>query len=85
MKIASNNDLLRTQNANVRTTSAPAGIEIQDLGHTYYTGKGGKKHSLLKFWLILIVLTLLTPNMTTKLPYHPPMFREEVKLKKLHL
>jgi len=30
VKITSNDDLLRTQNANVRTASAPAGIQIQD-------------------------------------------------------
>jgi len=35
-----------------------------------------KKSSLLKFRVIIIVLTLLTPNMTTKVPYHPPMLRE---------
>jgi hypothetical protein len=33
--------------------------------------------SLLKFRVILTVLTLLNPNMTTKLPYHPPVLREE--------
>jgi len=50
--------------------------------HTYYTGQEKKKkHSLLKFLVILIVLTLLTPNMTTKLPYHPPVFREGIELK----
>jgi hypothetical protein len=39
---------------------------------------GRKKNGyLLKFRVILIVLTLLTTNMTTKLLHHPPMLREE--------
>jgi len=37
--------------------------------------------SLLKFRVILTVLTLLNPNMTPKLPDHPPMVREEIKFK----
>ena len=32
--------------------------------------------SLLKFRVILIVFTLLNPNMTTKLSYRPPMLSE---------
>jgi hypothetical protein len=45
--------------------------------HTYYTGKQNFFfHFLLTLWVILIVLTLLTLNMTTKLPYHPLMFRK---------
>jgi hypothetical protein len=30
--------------------------------------------SMLKFKVILIAVTVLNPNMITKLPYHPPMF-----------
>jgi len=33
--------------------------------------------SLLKIRVILRVLTLLNPNMTTRLPYHLPMLREK--------
>jgi hypothetical protein len=32
--------------------------------------------SLLKYRVIPIALTLLSPNMTNKLPHHPPMLRE---------
>jgi len=39
-------------------------------------------HSLLKFRVILTVITLLNPIMTDKLPYRPPMLREGIKLKK---
>ena len=44
-------------------------------------GGGGKKKrafllSLLKFRAILIVLTLLNPSMTTKLPYHLLMLKK---------
>jgi hypothetical protein len=36
-----------------------------------------KKISLpIKLRVILVVLTLLNPNITTKLPYHPPVLRE---------
>jgi hypothetical protein len=35
-----------------------------------------RKSSLLKFRVIIIILTLLNPNMTTKVPYHPPVLRE---------
>jgi len=31
---------------------------------------------LLKFRVILIIATFLNPNIITKVPYHPPMFRE---------
>jgi len=41
-----------------------------------FTGQGrGRKIPLLKFRVILIVLTLLHLNTTTKLPYHPPRLR----------
>jgi hypothetical protein len=30
----------------------------------------------IKLWVILVVLILLNPNMTTKVPYHPPVLRE---------
>lgn len=33
-------------------------------------------HSLLKFRVIFVHLTLLNPNLPTKLPYHPPVLRE---------
>jgi hypothetical protein len=36
-----------------------------------------KFSSLLKFRVILLVLTLLNPNMTTKLPSHPPIVKEK--------
>jgi len=36
-------------------------------------------HSLWKFEVILIDLTLLNPNVTTKLLSHPAMLRKEVK------
>jgi len=43
---------------------------------TYNIGWQKKNyHSLLKFSVILIVLTLVNPNMTAKLPYHPPVLR----------
>jgi hypothetical protein len=42
-------------------------------------GVGGNSH--LKFRVILVVLTLLNPNMTSKLPYHPPELGEGIKLK----
>jgi hypothetical protein len=32
--------------------------------------------SMLKFRVILIAVTFLNSNMITKLPYHPPMFRQ---------
>jgi hypothetical protein len=35
-----------------------------------------KKSSLLKYRVIIVVLTLLNPNMTIKLPCHPLMLRE---------
>jgi hypothetical protein len=35
-----------------------------------------KNRSLLKLMVIVIVLTLLNPNMKTKLPCHPPLLRE---------
>jgi len=39
-------------------------------------GRGERgKTSLSKFRVILTVLTLLNPNMTTKLLYHPPILR----------
>jgi len=37
---------------------------------------GKKISSPVKMRAILIVLTLLNPNMTTKRSYHPPMLRE---------
>jgi len=41
------------------------------------TLSGGKKKEtfLLKLRVIVIVLTLLNPNMTTKLPYHTPKLK----------
>ena len=36
---------------------------------------------LSKFRAILIIFTLLNPNMATKLPCRPPILREEIKLK----
>jgi hypothetical protein len=41
--------------------------------------------SLLKFRMILIVLVLMNPNMTTKFPYHPPMLRRKDWIQKQHL
>ena len=38
-------------------------------------------HSLLKFRVILTVLTLMKSNTTPKLPDHPPMLRKEIKSK----
>ena len=41
------------------------------------TGQPNKKNlSLLKFTVILIVLTLLNRNMITKLPHYPPTLRK---------
>jgi hypothetical protein len=40
-----------------------------------YIGREGEGDSLLNFKVFLIVLTLLNPNMRTKLPYHPPVLR----------
>jgi len=44
--------------------------------YSTFNNNGKKKNlSLLKFGMILIVLALMNPNMTTKFPYHPPMLR----------
>jgi hypothetical protein len=52
----------------------------------YFNDTGQHKtffHFLLKFRVILIALTFLNLNMTTKLPYHPPSVKEEgLNLKK---
>jgi len=40
---------------------------------------------MLKFKVILVVLTLLNPNMTTKLPHHVQMLRESGLNHKINL
>lgn len=41
------------------------------------TGRGKNVfRSMLKFRVILIAVTFLNLNMITKLPYHPPLFRQ---------
>jgi len=45
------------------------------------TGWDAGGDSQLKFKLILIVLKFPITNMTTKLPYHPPMLGEGIKFK----
>jgi len=52
--------------------------------HTKLTLVGWKEFPL-KIQGDSIVLTLLNPNMTTKLPYHPPVLGEGIKLKKNYL
>jgi hypothetical protein len=53
------------------TLMIPQKLEITLVGKTNFF------RSLLKFGVILIILTLLNPSMTTKLLYHPQMLREE--------
>ena len=56
IKITSNNDLLRTQNANVRTASAPAGIQIQDVWQAHILHWTAKKKKKIFFLLPVKIL-----------------------------
>ena len=56
-----------------------------DVSTTNYTGLGGVGDSLLNFGVILIILTLLNPSMTTKLPYHTPMLRGVDEIQNIRL
>lgn len=84
VKITYNDDLLWTQNAPVRTTSAPAGIQIQDLWQAHTLHWSAKKFLFLlpvKIWGDSYSFDFADSEHDNQIAHHPPMLREVMKLK----